>query len=174
MYTLTRDDIKAIRKADTIIPQYSREKVSCIRLLMDDKHMKDGGTVTYPEYVLDVDSRFDLNIPATGPDKYATRIYNPVVYRAYAHASGKYGPGKLFAAFVREGDSIVIEWQGGYGSGYMYDLRCNHPEYAGMTLYKDACIIHVYRGEAEYDIEIDDSMTPNNSAKMIEYRMYQE
>jgi hypothetical protein len=172
MYTLTKEDIKELSKRDTLIPQVSREGVSSIRLLRDDKQTKDGGRTEYQEYVIPVDSHYDLYKHSDNPEGFGSSIYNPVIYRAFAHVSLAYGIGAGLSHILKEGDSITLVWVGGSYSGYLWNLTCNHPNYIGQRLYHDSVSLRVTpKHGKEYSIPLSDSITPANSARMIEYAL---
>jgi len=168
MYTLTKDDIKALRKADTLCPDYYQGK-SALRILRDHKSTKDGGRVEYPEVALDVSSNFTVYKTADAPDGYGGNEYDAKPSRCFAHVSAHYEVGQYIVDTLREGDQIGLEWSANVSNGYMWNIRCAHPQYEGQRIYHDTCVLRIRRGNKDYTVKLADSHCPDNSARMMRF-----
>jgi len=173
MTTVTKELISALRKADSIVLQYYEGECK-IRLTRESKTTKDGGTLSYPDYEQPVDCAFDIYKSPEKPDGYGGQHYDATITGAFEMVSTHYGSGATVKYYLKEGDDIRVRWIANGASGYMYDLRCNHPDYYGQKLYDDTCRLVVcpkatgwaYNG---LEIELGSSLCPNNSARMIKY-----
>ena len=175
MYTLTKEDMQALKKSNNIILQFYDNK-SIMRLQRDTKTTKDGGMITYQEVELPVESTFDVYSRPTD-DKDYQRSLSPNDYnidKCFFMLSSEYGTGKALKTYLRPGDSIRIKWTAAGGNGYTFQLKCSHPKYYDLDLYHDRVYLSIVpRGASQYDSGFDlllgDSICPNNSARMIKY-----
>ena len=175
MYTITKEEIAALKKSNNIILQFYNGK-SVIRIQRDAKKTKDGGTVSYEEIVLPVESTFDVYSRPTDAKDYQ-RSMSPGQYnidKCFYMLSSDYGTGKALKTYLKAGDSIRIKWTAAGGNGYTFQLKCNNPGYLNEDLYHDRVYLSIIpRGTSQYengfDLLLGDTICPNNSARMIKY-----
>ena len=176
MTTATKELISELKKGDNIIFQHYNGR-GVLRITREDKTTKDGGKLTYPDYEIEIDERFDIYESPDKPDGYGgyKYDYNKDTISCFEMKSLHYGTGKAIQAFLRIGDEIGLHWIANSRSGYLYNLTCNHPNYSGQALYNDQCHLTIKSKSSKvslYNMDtpelfIGDSICPDNSARMI-------
>lgn len=167
MNALTKDDIKNIKKCDTIIVEYFNDK-SSIRLIRDESTTKDGGKVSYPDVEIPVTCSFTNYQTPAESDGYASPNSDKP-RSCHAHVSTHYGIGQFLVDYLRADDGVFVEWESNTANGYMWNVTSNHPDYKGQRIYVDACKLTIKRGNKQYELIVANSHAPANSARMVKF-----
>lgn len=170
-YKLTAQDIKALRHADDICFFWS-DGESFINANLNRSHSSTGfdqsrRIATQVEFHLWKDSE---------TSKYQVTNYdNP--YSCFA-MSGNYDCMRTITEFLKEGDSIRLEWHScsdGYLKGSKTTVKADDGSYIAFEerLWTDSLYLTVFRpaktaeGYKSYKFFVRQSTIPDNSAKMV-------
>ncbi len=163
-YPLTKADIKALRTADTVAFDYngntSYAGIRCIKRANKSNPWEQELTVKanasaelyrghYHEWLTDV------------------RACHVIVSSSYDEFY------QTFAGLLREGDVIFLEFVSlapapdDKDGCYLDHAMCTLSGYYGEMLWRDSLRLHILRGDKKLSFLIAESVTPDNSAKMV-------
>jgi len=141
MGTLTRADLAAMRAADAVCADRDRSGASSLRLISEGRDGLEDRT-----YRLSADDA----VREYGGGKVGT---------AYAYLAGaRYSDAwKTITTLARGGDELTVRWTFGNDNGYLRDAGLHH----------DSVALILAHGTRRIVLPLADSITPDNSARML-------
>ena len=169
---LTKQDIKCLRNADTICLDYANrngEDLTGIRAILRGENSQTGYEQTH---TIKAESNFQIYEKKNG-NSYST-LTNKKPYSCYENISGpKYDPKfQTILDLLRENDTIVLTWfetsEGYLGAANCTLISDGYTVAMNDKLYLNYVQLTIIRENGKkLTFQLDSSITPNNSAKMI-------
>lgn len=158
-HELTKIEVSALRKANRIgFRHYNGvSQIECFKKLTD-KEKQDSPFETERKIIINCDMRlndYSENDKISADDNY--KYHNN--FRAFEMVYHYDDCFKTSASFIKEGDILTLNWQ----RNAMNNQILNE---AG--LHGDKLELIVYRGEKSFTFHINESISYNNSARMIQ------
>lgn len=153
--TLTKLDIRAMRDADSVSFHYhaGESHVSC------SKRVKDAGPFDERERRYDIICTSDVTVyrDDNREDRHAAACF------AMIHSSQYSEEWQTLVSCLKPGDVLSMRWVAADNNGYLKSA-------AGEKLYHDRLYVKVKRDTRRLSFHVDDSVCPNNSARMVRER----
>ena len=153
---LTKQQIKALKSADTIVFAFKRGNGHEIRAIRKAENTNDGfdQTVyieTMGRFSLYSDTQWGYNQTDSEPENCYSHFGSPQ-YNDYL---------KTVFSLLREGDEIVLKWSYANNSEFMI----------GRQVTRDNLVVIIRRDDTDkYHFQMDDSVTnPGSSARLVRF-----
>ena len=147
--TLTAMDIKALRQADQIVFRHYRgaAQIEAIKRLDNEPFATE--------------ARYDVAVFASEVYDYSSQADAPRERQwscfAMLHAAQHNERWRTICELVRTGDTVSFHWGRSNNNGYLDDA----------ALAFDTLSIIIRRGNKKYTIQVNESITSDNSARMV-------
>lgn len=161
---LAANDVKALRLADRVCFDHSPTEAGI-------RAISSGPAPFRHEITLEVPAAGSVRVHGLNLD-YDTRYGKTATCFAMIYPGAVW---RTIAGLLRKGDELRLEWVGADNNGYLSGATVTREkpngEYTpglGERLYHDRLYLKVWRkGKERYAFHVTDSITPNNTARMI-------
>lgn len=164
-FTVSKDDLKALKTCDSVCFDHSPAGNHTIRAI------KRGKAPFYQDATYPIKVRSSVFIHSDGPKP---NLDHAKCFEMFS--SSKYNDEwQTIVGLVKVGDEIKLRWIGADNNGYVNRSTVTEMSEEkgnaglGMKLYHDKLYLSVWRaGKQKYAFQVSDSVSPNNSARMIQ------
>lgn len=164
---LTKNELAALRQADSICFDHSLNGHTGLRAV------KRGKAPFFEEHRVEVPCKSTVYISGDGVD-WDTRCGKHAQCFAWIHSAQFNEEWRTIVRLLKPGDEVELRWVGNDDNGYVKRARVTerdescHDAGLGMGLCHDRLYLKVRRkGKQVYSFYVDDSVCPNNTARMV-------